>query len=173
MRKQLDRLYFFSAVAGGCCLIAMTLLILSQIVGRWFGVIIPSTEDFSGFLLAASFSLCLGYTFRQGGLIRVSLLISHISEQKRFYTELASMSLMVLLCGFLVWYFGYIVYESYDFKEVSQGYIAVPIWIPQVPVFIGVVVFAVAVIDDFIKLIATRNPAYRQNERSEEAGLAE
>ncbi|MGH1486920.1 MAG: TRAP transporter small permease [Cellvibrionaceae bacterium] len=173
MRKQLDRLYYVSALAGGCCLIAMTLLILAQIVGRWFGVIVPSTEDFSGFLLASSFSLCLGYTFRFGGLIRVSLLISHLGESKRFLTEVACMTLMVVLCGYLIWYFGYTVYESYDFNEVTTGYVVIHLWIPQLPVFIGILVFGIAVFDDFLKLITTRNPAYRQNEHSEEAGVAE
>ncbi|MEI8632394.1 TRAP transporter small permease subunit [Vibrio sp. PP-XX7] len=47
-------------------------------VGRWFGVIIPSSDDFAGFLLAASSFLGLAYTFRAGGHIRVSLFTAHL-----------------------------------------------------------------------------------------------
>jgi len=54
MRRLLDRLYLGAGALAGLCLVMMALLILGQIVGRWFGVVIPSTEDFSGFLLAAA-----------------------------------------------------------------------------------------------------------------------
>ncbi len=167
MRKQLDRLYYITAVIGGFSLVAMTLLILTQIVGRWFGIIIPSTEDFSGYMLAASFSLCLGYTFRHGGLIRVSLLLTHLDEGTRFFSELLCMVLMTSISGFLIWYFGFAVYESYEYKDLSEGYIPVLIWTVQLPVLFGLLVLGIAVFDDFIELLSTRNPAYRRNEKSE------
>ena len=72
MRRLLDRLYLAGGVIAGICLVLMALLILAQIVARWFGVIVPSTEDFSGFLLAAASFLALAYTLRSGGHISVA-----------------------------------------------------------------------------------------------------
>jgi len=47
MRKILDNIYTGAGVLAGVCIVLITVMILTQIVGRWFGVIIPSTEDFS------------------------------------------------------------------------------------------------------------------------------
>ena len=80
MRILLDKLYTGAGIIAGSCIVLITLMILAQIVGRWFGVIIPSTEDFSGYLLSAASFLALAYTFRQGGHIRVTLLIHLLSS---------------------------------------------------------------------------------------------
>lgn len=167
MRKFLERLYYLSAVLAGFCLAAMTLLILSQIVGRWFGVIIPSTEDFSGYLVASSFALGLAYSFRKGSIIRVTLLIGRFQGRRRFLVESFAMLMMVLMTVFIVWYFGYIVYESYDFQEVTQGYISIPLWIPQLPVFIGLLIFGIAVIDDVIALLLSGETSYMIQESTD------
>ena len=84
LRKSLDRLYRTAGVAAGICIALMALLILAQIVARWFGAIIPSTEVFSGFLLAAASFMALAYTLRSGGHIRVNLLIGHLHGRGRF-----------------------------------------------------------------------------------------
>ena len=168
MRKIFDNLYYFSAVAAGFCLAAMTALILCQIVGRWFGVVIPSTEDFSGYLVAGAFSLGLAYSFRRGALIIVTLLISNLTGKVRFLMEFVAISVMAALSLFLVWYFGYIVYESYIYKELTQGYIPILLWIPQMPVFIGLIIFSIAIVDDLIQLLCNGEPSYKRCE--EEAG---
>ncbi len=170
MRKYLERLYYFSAVIAGFCLVAMTLLILSQIVGRWFGIIIPSTEDFSGFLVANAFSLGLAYSFKKGALIRVTLLTSHLIGKKRFFAELFTMLVMLMLASFIVYYFGFIVVESYEFEEVTQGYISIPLWLPQVPVFMGLVIFFIAILDDMLSLLFSGNPSYLKSEETAISG---
>lgn len=166
MRIFLERLYYFSAVLAGFCLAVMTLLILSQIVGRWFGVIIPSTEDFSGYLVASSFALGLAYSFRRGAIIRVTLMIGRFRGRRRFIIECFAMLIMVIMTVFIVWYFGYIVYESYGFQEVTQGYISIPLWIPQLPVFIGLLIFGIAVIDDVFSLLLSGQTSYMIQENT-------
>ncbi|MCJ8300973.1 MAG: hypothetical protein MJK13_18850 [Pseudomonadales bacterium] len=53
---QTLRRYFYlcSLVLSGSCLVIMALLILAQIGARSFGVVIPSSEDFAGWLLSAT-----------------------------------------------------------------------------------------------------------------------
>lgn len=151
MRKSLDRLYLSAGVIAGICLLLMGLLILLQIVARWFGVVIPSTEDFSGFLLAAASFLALAYTLRSGGHIRVNLLISHLLGPLRTVLE-GSVLLLVI--------------ESYQFEELSQGYIPVPIWIPQAPMALGLVILEIALLDELVQLLRGRDPAYLQHDAS-------
>ena len=69
------RKYFYltSGVLSGASLVSMTLLILAQIVARSLDLVIPSSEDFAGWLLSATIFFGLAYTFQQGGHIRVTM----------------------------------------------------------------------------------------------------
>jgi TRAP-type C4-dicarboxylate transport system permease small subunit len=166
MRKLLDRLYLVSGITSGICLAAMALLVLAQIVARWFGIIIPSTEDFSGFLLAATSFLALAYTLRSGGHIRVNLLISHIDGRLRTVIEAAVLIIALLLVGFLAWSSAQLVIESYEFEELSQGYIPVPLWIPQLPMAVGLVVLTIALADELTLLVRGHTPGFLEHESS-------
>ena len=164
MRKTLDRIYTGAGVFAGICILSITLMILAQIVGRWFGVIIPSTEDFSGYLLAAASFLALAYTFRQGGHIRVTLLVHLLPSALQHKLMYVVLSIFTLITGFGAYHLCYLVYESWIFEELSQGYIAIPIWIPQVPMALGAVLFFVALVDDLISSLLGHTPTFLELE---------
>ncbi|GAB4351077.1 MAG: TRAP transporter small permease [Gammaproteobacteria bacterium] len=166
LRKLLDRLYLTAGIIAGVCIVVMALLILAQIVGRWFGIIIPSTEDFSGFLLAAASFLALAYTLRSGGHIRVSLLVSHLHGRKRFLAELITLLTGLALSLYTAWWTALLVLESYEFGEVSSGYIPVPLWIPQIPMTVGLAVLAVALLDELWLLLRGDRPHYTRHEET-------
>jgi TRAP-type C4-dicarboxylate transport system permease small subunit len=135
-------------------------MILTQIVGRWFGVIIPSTEDFSGYLLAAASFLALAYTFRSGGHIRVTLLVQLLPPSLKHNLMYLVLGIFALIAGFGAYHLCYLVYESWSFKDLSQGYIAVPLWIPQLPMALGAVLFFVALIDDIVSSLLGHIPTF-------------
>lgn len=167
MRKLLDKLYLFSGLAAGICLSAMALLILTQIVARWFGVIIPSTEDFSGFLLAATSFLAMAYTLTSGGHIRVNLFISHLYGPLRTFIEGSVLVIGLILIGYAAWSTTLLAIESYQFEELSQGYIPVPLWIPQVPMALGLVILSIALLDELILLLRGETPHYLKHDSSD------
>lgn len=164
MRILLDKLYSIAGVTAGICLTLMALLILAQIVGRWFGVVIPSTEDFSGFLLAAASFLALAYTLRSGGHIRVNLVISHLQGPVRSVIEGLVLLLALALVSYAAWSVLWLVIESYQFEELSQGYIPVPLWIPQAPMALGLIILSIALLDELILLLRGRQPLYMQHD---------
>ena len=160
MRKQLNFLYDASGVLAGFCILIITLIILSQSIGRWFGVIIPSTEDFSGYLLAASSFLGLAYTFRHGVHIRVNLVYKNFPRPIRHKLELCVLLVATLLVAFMTYHMSYMAYESYIFEEVSSGYIPVPLWIPQCAPAFGLLIFAIALLDELITALRGQKPAF-------------
>ncbi len=164
MRSLLDKLYLASGYLSGFCIVLITLIITAQIVGRLFGFIVPSAEDFSGYALAASTFFGLAYTFRQGGHIRVTLVIQHWRRGSRYIQELMVLIFALLLVSFMSFYSIHMVWESYIFEEVSSGYIAVPIWMPQVPVALGILVFNIAILDDVISVLRRHRPSYKAHE---------
>ncbi len=160
MRKTLDKLYTAAGVFAGICILLIAVMILAQIVGRWFGVIIPSTEDFSGYLLAAASFLALAYTFRLGGHIRVTLLIHLLPSALQHKLTCVVLFVFTLITGFGAYHLCYLVYESWVFNELSQGYIAIPIWIPQLPMALGAVLFFIALVDDLIGSLLGHTPTF-------------
>jgi TRAP-type C4-dicarboxylate transport system permease small subunit len=164
MRKLLDNIYLAAAVIAGVSLVLMTLLILAQIVGRWFDVLVPSTEDFSGFLLAAASFLALPYALRYGSLIRVSLFISNLSQRWRKPVEILVLLIAIGFAAYAAWSVGLMVLESYDFEELTQGYIAVPLWMPQLPIMLGLALFTLSLVDELVSLMRTGKTSYQQHE---------
>lgn len=164
MHSLREKLYLTSVYLAGFCLVAIMLIILAQIVGRLFGFIVPSAEDFSGYALAAATFFGLAYTFHEGGHIRVTLLIQGWSPRKRYLQELLVLLFALLLVSYMTYYCLYMVWESYVFEELSYGYIPVPLWIPQLPLALGMLALNLAILDSLVCLVQGREPSYQTHE---------
>lgn len=156
--------YQLSGLLSGVCIVVITLLLLLQIVGRLFGFIVPSAEDFAGFALAASTFFGLAYTFREGGHIRVTLVIQRFGAKSRLLQERCVLVLGVLLSIGIAYACIFMVYESYVYDEVSYGYVPVPLWIPQLPVAIGASALVFAALDALWSTLKGQTPDYMKHE---------
>ena len=164
MSSLRDRFYLASGYASGFCIALIMVVILAQIVGRMFGFIIPSAEDVSGYALADATFFGLAYTFHEGGHIRVTLVIQKWSGRPRYFQELSVLIFGFGLASYMTFYSWHMVWESYIFGEVSHGYIPIPLWIPQIPVGLGMLALNIAILDDLIAIIRKRTPSYQQHE---------
>ncbi|MCC7281375.1 MAG: TRAP transporter small permease subunit, partial [Acetobacteraceae bacterium] len=73
---------------------------------------------------------------------------------------------LVLAIAFaMVAFFAYSTFDqmtdSFEFGEVSQGMLGVPLWIPQMALPIGAGLFALALLDDLVVVLAGGTPSYR------------
>jgi len=164
MRKLLNNLYQLSGYLSGFSILLITLLIVAQVIGRLLGVIVPSAEDFAGYSLASATFFGLAYTFHEGAHIRVSLAITHLPPKIRLFQEGAILLFASVLTTYMAFYMIHHSWESYVFEAVSYGYIPIPLWIPQVPVALGSVMFAIAIIDDLWCLLSGKKAQYLQHE---------
>ncbi len=160
--------YFYTAslVLSGACLVAMTLLILAQIAARFFGVIIPSSEDFAGWLLSATIFFGLAYTFNTGNHIRVTILLSRLDGRKRRALEFINLVAGLLIAAYLAYYTTYTVYESYIYEDVTDTYLAMPLWIVQSPMAIGSLFLLVAIADSFLAALQGQTPGFIAHEEA-------
>jgi len=166
MRRALDALYTLSGALAGFFIVAITCVILAQIIARWVGFIIPSTDDLSGFFLAASSFLGLAYTFTQGGHIRVSLVIQQLPTRWRKPQEILVLLIACILGCVMTWHLTYMVYESWLFEDVSIGYLPIPLWIPQSSVALGMIIFNISLIDALIGLLRGQQAHYQRHEEA-------
>ena len=161
MRRFLDRLYLAAAVLAAACLASVAAVMLLQAGMREVGLLFRGADDIASWLCAASAFLALGYTFREGELIRVSLLLDKLPPAARRPAETACLAGALLVVGYATWAVTGFVYESWQLGEVAQGLLQIPIWIPQMSLVLGLAVFLVAVADELVAHLRGRKTAYQ------------
>ena len=161
MRRFLDRLYAASGALAAVCLASICALMLAQSFGREAGVLIRGADDIVSWLCAASAFLALGHTFRQGELVRVGLWLDMLGGRARWCAEVFALGFTALFALYMAWAVVKFVFESWQFNEVAQGLIQIPIWMPQMSFVVGVLIFLVAVLDELVAVARHRKPAYQ------------
>ena len=134
---------------------------LAQAFGRTGGVLVRGADDIVSWLCAAAAFLALGHTFRHGELVRVGLWLERLGPRARRVMEIWALTVTALFIAYMLWSVSRFIYESWQFNEVAQGLIKVPIWIPQTSFLAGVVIFFIAVIDELVSVLRGEKPAYQ------------
>ena len=169
MRRFLDRLYDAAGAAAAVCLASIAVVMLAQAAMREFGFLFRGADDIVAWLCAASAFLALGHTFRRGELVRVGIVIDHLPPGVRRPVGIGALFIAVAFVAYMAYAVLRFVYESWAFKEVAQGLIPVPIWIPQLSFVIGVTIFFIAVVDELVLVLRKQKPSYQV---AEEARIA-
>ncbi len=181
MRKALDALY--GAALFGACLsmVVVATLVFIQVMARVvdrivllfgmprYGFIIPSLAEIGGFLFIASAFLALPATLRAAGHVRVTLLLRYFGAAGD-----KVMTALVLLVGlglasFAAWAVLWMTVASFNRGSVSYGIIAIPLWIPQAVMTTGLVLLAVALLDELVTCLTKGEAHFRTVERTREA----
>lgn len=149
-RRALDGLYDGAAALAALCMVGLLGMVLLSIVGRQAGFHLPGTDAYAGYLMAAAGFLALAHTLKKGEHIRVTLLLSALRGGARRALELWSLAAASLLAVLSAWYACRLVWQSHAFHDISTGNDATPLWLPQLAMAAGSVVFAIAFIDEFV-----------------------
>ncbi len=173
MRKFLDGLYTGSGVLAGIFLVLIAGLSLAQISGRLLGFDAYSFDDFAGFCMAASSFLGLAHTYRRNEHIRVAMLVDRLSGGKRLVLEALCLAASSFLVGYFAWYATDMVLTSYQINDVSQGLVAVPLWLPQSGMALGLTIMTLALLDDVVVVLRRGTPSYLAAERSKKIAMSE
>ncbi len=150
MRKLLDGLYNGAAWLAALFMVGLLVTVLLSIVSRQFGFLVPGTDAYAGYLMAASGFLALAHTLKKGEHIRVTLLLSALKGRAKRGLEiwaLAAASALALLSAF---YSARLVWQSHAFNDISTGNDATPLWLPQLAMAVGTAILAIAFIDELV-----------------------
>ena len=142
----LHMLYRWCGYLAGGFIVLIGILVLINIVSRLMNAFIPGMTEGAGYCMAAAGALGLAYTFGEHGHIRVTMLIGQLRGGARYGIELAALLTAAALSSYLAWYVVRMVFVSYDFGDRSDGSDELLIWIPQVPMALGFVVFAISLV---------------------------
>ncbi len=162
LRWFLDGLYTGAGYLAGIFLVVIFLLMVGLALGREVGVNIPAADDFASWCMAALAFLSLAYTFKAGEIIRVGLLIERLPTRARHAVEIVCLLVGGGLVGFFAWHAVQLTFWSWRLNDMSQGVVAVPLWIPQLGFAGGLVILFIAFADELVHVLAGHAPRYEK-----------
>ena len=66
--------------------------------------------------------------------------------------------------GYFAWHSAVMTWQSYEFNEMGQGVVPVPLWIPQTIMTFGLFAQAVAIADNLVCLILYGEMLFKDDE---------
>jgi TRAP-type C4-dicarboxylate transport system permease small subunit len=151
-RKALDGLYTLGGIISAIFLLIMLGIICAQMVARWSGIAFPGSTSYAGYCMAASSFFGLAYALNAGAHIRVNLMLTALGRH-RVWGEIWCFGIAAYLATYFARYAIKGTMESVRWNDISQGQDATPLWIPQVAMCIGTVLLAIAVWDNFFRIL--------------------
>ena len=168
LRRILDAIYLAGGVLGALFLIAILGIIVAQMVARWTGHVFPGATSYAGYCMASASFFALAYSLNKGAHIRVTLVIQGLGRW-RDVGEIWCYGIATVLSIYFARYAIKTNYWSYKLHDVSQGQDAMPMWIPQIPMSIGATVLAVAMVDQFVRVVLTEHRGVEEPDLTERA----
>ena len=173
MNFKLAPLYRLGAWGAAACMVTICALVATQVTFRILdallvlmgfrrlGLGITGVSEIASYLLVGATFLGLAYTFVHHAHIRVTLLISRLPARVRVWFEV--FGLIVALTISLLLGYGLIelIGESLHYRDVSSGFLSIPLWIPQTVLATGVGLLCLALAEALVITlrIAVRDPA--------------
>jgi TRAP-type C4-dicarboxylate transport system permease small subunit len=118
------------------------------------GINLRGLTEYAGYFMAAATFLALADTLNAGTHIRIET-FSRLLGRYRFHAEVWALGCTSVITVWFAYYSCNMVYWSYVYDEVSTGLDALPLWIPQMTMALGTILFAVAMTDQFLQLLFT------------------
>jgi TRAP-type C4-dicarboxylate transport system permease small subunit len=159
VRRALDALYDGAAWLAALFMVGLLGMVLLSIISRQLHFHVPGTDAYAGYLMAGAGFLALAHTLRRGEHIRVTLLLQALKGAPRRALEVWSLTVATLLAAAFAFYSIKLAWQSRVFHDVSTSNDATPLWIPQISMAVGAVLFAVALLDEWVTAVRGRERA--------------
>jgi TRAP-type C4-dicarboxylate transport system permease small subunit len=159
--RFVDRLFDAAAWLAAAFIFAIFAVMIGASAMRILGLPTGGSDDIVAWCCAAAGFLAMAHTFRRGDFVRVVLLIERLDVRRRRTFEIVALSIATMFVAYFLWAAAQFVYESWDFHDMANGMIAIPLWIPQSSFVFGAVLLLVAVVDELVTVIRGGRPTYQ------------
>lgn len=147
----------FCAIAGGigkvsfglsaATIVFIAVSIMWEVVSRYIlGSSSAWVTEVAGYLLAAGLFLGLGRLYRENGHVRMSALLDAVRPETAYLIYLLTDLIVVTFGIVLTWQTAQLAFDAYDFNWKSSTLLEAPLYIPQMVMAVGAVVFVLEVI---------------------------
>ncbi len=156
LRKTIDLLCLAGGILAAVFLVIILLVICAQMAMRWAGIPFPGSANYAGYCMAASTFLALAYAFNAGAHVRVSLFLQRMGRFQRL-GEIWCYLTAATIMTFFAWSALERNIQTWEFKFRSQGLDATPLWIPELGMTLGAILFSLTLWHHLLHLVTTRN----------------
>ncbi|WP_110716783.1 TRAP transporter small permease [Salinicola acroporae] len=159
MTFRLNPLYRLGAWGAAACMLAICAMVTLQVLLRCLDAVlvlvgasrlgyeISGVSEIASYLLVGATFLSLAYTFTHHAHIRVTLVIARLPAATRVWCEVACLAIALALSALLSWEVIGLIQESLDYGDVSAGLMAIPLWIPQTVLVVGLALLCLALLE--------------------------
>jgi TRAP-type C4-dicarboxylate transport system permease small subunit len=160
LRRLLDRLYDGAAYVAAAFVFAIFAIMVGASAMRELGLRTGGTDDLVAWFCAAAGFLAMAHTFRHGDFVRVVLLLDRLGERRARQFEILALVIGSLFVAFLAWAAVLFVYESWEFGDMANGMVPIPLWIPQSSFVFGTLLLLAAIVEELISVARGHRPTY-------------
>lgn len=160
MRKLLDRLYLAGGALGAICIAMIAVLMIGQSILREFHVNTGAVNDVVAWFCAAAAFFAMAHSFKHGDFVRVTLVLEKVGAKTRRTMELGSLGIAAVSVAYLALSACRFTYESWEFNDISQGLLPMPMWVPQLSFALGSILLLIAVVDELIIVVRGAVPTF-------------
>jgi TRAP-type C4-dicarboxylate transport system permease small subunit len=133
---------------------------IGQSILRELGVRRGAVNDVVSWFCAAAAFFTMAHAFKHGDFVRVTLLLESAAPAHRRRLELVSLLIGSVATAYLAWSACLFTYESWEFNDMAQGMLPMPLWIPQLSFAFGSVLLWVAVVDELLLVLRGETPTF-------------
>lgn len=155
----IDALCLFGAfVAAAAAALLAGMLILEVFTVNLISWSQPWSVEYGGYLLAATLFSGSGWTLRNGGHIRVSILTERLGDAARRWLDLACTTFALGVAGFMAWSSVIFAMRTFERGSVSFYPTATPLVFPQSLLAASLVILALGLVARLIRLVLNEAP---------------
>ena len=153
LRRALTSLSDTAAYLAAFFVFAIFVLMIAQSIMRGIGLPTGGMNDIVAWFTAASAFLAMAHSFRNGDFVRVTLLLEKVSPGARRLLEVLCLGIATVFVGYLAFWAVRYTFESWQFKDMPTGQIALPMWIPQSSFALGALLLLAVILDEFVTVL--------------------
>lgn len=146
LNRVLDWLIKASAVAACLFLAFMTVAVSLEVVLRsFFSATLEFTDEYSGYMVLATFALGVGYCREKNSLLTVDFLVKRLSPAVRARIEIIDNVAALAFCLMILYYVVGFWFTTLERKLVAATMQQTPLWIPQILMPVGFVLLCLVI----------------------------
>ena len=132
----------------------MTLLILVEIfLWNIFNKTTLIADEYSAYGLAALIFLGAGYTLKEKGHIRITLVLGRLPQRLALVVELLAGSTATIFVGYITWQLMRMALSTWRYGSTSGTLTGTPLWVPQSLIVVGAAVFTLQMAVETVKVM--------------------
>jgi len=153
-----NKLSLWGAYLASLILISLVVLILVEIFLRsTFDMSTMIADEYSGYLYLASIFLGLAYTFNEKAHIRINIISSRLNKKSNRIIDIVTGTITLFVLMFVFYRTVIFTYDSFELEMLSEAVSETPLYLTQLVMPIGILLFISSVLVFIIKGIKNDN----------------